>query len=126
MAFHVEPKSSGEVGGRGVRLDDREDRREHKRDYAPWDEARVTVSWKGGRRVRSGGLLREIKSSFLFSPWMNPSAGATSELMFNAGLKLLPRLGSDTEGGGSHLTGLDIRESDHIWKPLLSSGFLQN
>lgn len=87
------------MGGRGVRLDDREDRREHKRDYAPWDEARVTVSWKGGQRVWSGGLLREIKSSFLFSPWMNLSAGATSELMFNAGLKLLPRLGSDTEGG---------------------------
>lgn len=62
------PKQQGEQ----ARSDDDEERQEHKRDYAPWNEARVTVSWMGVRGfvvvvVGLGkwamlGLLWEIKS----------------------------------------------------------------
>ncbi|KAK5848449.1 hypothetical protein PBY51_006062 [Eleginops maclovinus] len=35
--------------GEQVRLDGDGERQEHERDYAPWDEARVTVRWLGVR-----------------------------------------------------------------------------
>lgn len=53
-----------------VRLNNGGERREHERDYAPWDEARVTVSWIGVRgfvvvvglgKGAMHGLLQEMK-----------------------------------------------------------------
>lgn len=34
---------------------------EHERDYAPWDEARVTVSWIG---VCDGGALGKVSHAW--------------------------------------------------------------
>lgn len=46
--------SSLKQRGEQVRLDDDTERQEHEREYAPWDEARVTVSWTG---VRGGAVM---------------------------------------------------------------------
>lgn len=47
--------SSLKQQGEQVRLDDDGERQEHERDYAPWDEARVTFRWIGVR-----GLLAVV------------------------------------------------------------------
>lgn len=57
--------SSLKQQGEQVRLDDSTERQEHERDYAPWDEARVTVSWTG---VRGFVMVVSLSKWNMFAP----------------------------------------------------------
>lgn len=82
--------------GGQVRLGDVCERQEYERDYAPRDEARVTVSWIRGEAfvmvpgkvsyplgIKANVLKKWVGHVSIKCPWMNQSGGVKDMLMFN-------------------------------------------
>ncbi len=62
--------SSLKQQGEQVRLDGDVERQEHERDYVPWDEARITVSWMGWGGVRKDrGFVMAVRLGKVSYAW---------------------------------------------------------